>query len=153
MAKSKSRNKKYNSANSIRIENERLLKKKVVVYFANDDIPQQDIILTDTNGNICKITKNIAIAMSDYPYFWTVMLAVFCIEKGKKTCKLELVKFKYRYHQKDLVDHLNEHQRQFMQKHKDKNVNMTGAGWIASPHGIDISEDMAGIIFEKLKAF
>ena len=33
------------------------------------------------------------------------------------------------------------------------NVNITGAGWIASPNGRDISEDEAGNIFVKLGAF
>jgi len=88
MSKVKSRNKKYNSANSIRLKNEALLKNRVVVYFANDDVPEQDIILTNLQGKAITMTRNIATAISDYPYFWSVMLAVFCIEKGKKRANL-----------------------------------------------------------------
>tara|TARA_R110000744_G_scaffold380568_1_gene503260 strand:- start:40642 stop:41103 length:462 start_codon:yes stop_codon:yes gene_type:complete len=152
MSKPKSRNKKYNSANSIRLKNMELLKNRVVVYFVNDDIPEQDIILTSIKGDAVTMTQSIAAAISDYPYMWSVMLAVFCAEKNKKTVKLELVKFKHRYHQKDLVNYLNEHQKSLLKKFTDKNVNITGAGWIASPHGTDISESDTGIIFEKLGA-
>lgn len=149
----KKRSKKYNPLKSAQVINEHVLKGCAISYFANDEISDQDIILTDLNGVKLNVTRNIANAITDFPYRWSIMLGVFCIEKGLKTCKFELVNFKERYLQSELVNILNDKHQEFINKQKDKNVNMTGAGWIASPVGRDFSEDEAGIIFEKINAF
>lgn len=148
----KKRNKKYNRVEAVRRNNERILKGFAVAYFANDETPKQDIILTNIKGDVMPVNKTMAEAISEFPYKWSIMLGVFCVEKGLKTCKMELVKFTERYYQSDLVAYLNDRHQAFIQKQKDKNVNMSGAGWIASPVGRDFSEDEAGNIFSKLGA-
>lgn len=149
----KKRSKKYNRVEAVRKNNERILKNTAVVYFANDETPKQDIILCNLKGKQLKVTETIADGIQKFPYKWSVMLAVFCIEKGLKTCKFELVQFTERYYQHSLVEYLNKKHQAFINKHKEKNVNMTGAGWLASPVCRDFSEDEAGLIFEELSAF
>ena len=93
------------------------------------------------------VTKTMSDAITLFRYKWSVILAVFCIEKNQDTCKLEIVEFKHPYIQSELVEYLNERHQAFIEKQKKMNVNMVGAGWIASPVGRDFTSDEAGDIF------
>ncbi len=149
----KKRNKKYNRVEAVRKSNERILKGFCVCYFANDNTPKQDIILANLKGDKMPVTQTMADAITHHRYKWSVMLGVFCIEKGNATCKFELAEFDGYYLQSELVGYLNDRHQAFIAKQKSKNVNMTGAGWIASPVARDFTEDEAGAIFEKIGAF
>tara|TARA_R110002020_G_scaffold467655_2_gene691404 strand:- start:2002 stop:2454 length:453 start_codon:yes stop_codon:yes gene_type:complete len=145
--------KKYNPVESARKTNIAILKGFCIAYFANDEKPKQDIILCDLKGNVKSVTKTMSDAITLFKYKWSVMLVVFCIEKGQKTAKMKLCKFSHPYIQSDLVDYLNKAHQDFIQDMKDKSVNMTGAGWLASAVGRDFNEEETGYIFEKLGAF
>lgn len=149
----KRRNKKYNRVEAVRKNNLRFLKNYALTFFAADNKPEQDVTMTTLDGAKATVTPVIADAITRFPYQWSIMISVFCIEKGVNTCKMELVKFTERYYQKDLIEYLNAKHQAFIKKQRDMNVNITGAGWIASPNGRDISEDEAGNIFVKLGAF
>ena len=149
----KKRNKNYNPLKNVQLNNERILKGFAVCFFVNDDIENQPIILTNLKGEERPVTKTMADALQKFPYEWSVMLSVFCIEKNEPTCKMKLVKCKSRYYQADLVDYLNGEHQAFIKSLKDKNVKLTGGGWIASAVGRDFSEEEVGVIFSKLGAF
>ena len=144
--------KSYNPLKFVRQNNERLLRNLAVAFFATDDSKGRDIDLVTIKGEKVNVTQTMADAIEKHPYMWSLMLGVFCVEKGVNTVKFELVKFTSAYYQRDLVHYLNERHQAFIDKQKAKSVKMTGAGWIASPVGRDFSEDEAGVIFEKLGA-
>ena len=147
------RNKKYNPIKSALINNEHILKAFAIAFVANDNSSKDPIKLINLKGEEFRVTATMADAITKFRYKWSIMLAVLCIEKGVKTCKLEIVSCKERYLQSDLPDFLNAAHQNFIDKHKAKNVNIIGAGWIASPTGRDFSEDEAGSIFTKIKAW
>ncbi len=149
----KKRNKSYNPLKFVQYNNERILKGFAVAYFVNDEVPSQDIMLTDLKGNKKPVTRTLAESIQNFPYKWSVMLCAFCIEKGKPSCKMKLVRCNSRYYQKDLVNYLNGEHQAFFKSLRDKSVNLTGGGWVASAVGRDFSEDEAGNIFEQLGAF
>jgi len=144
------RNKKYNRIEAQRLNNLYALKGCAVAFIASDKSSSSPIKLVDLKGNNMRITRLIADAISNYRYKWSIMIAVFCIEKDEPTCKFEIVDFKQPYFQNELVDYLNEQHKSFIQKQKDKNVQVTGAGWLASPTSRDFSTQEAGRIFDKL---
>lgn len=97
----------------------------------------------------------IANAIQNYRYKWSVMMAVFFIEKGEKKIRFEIAEMPNNRLalQSEIVDDLNVQHQRFIREQKDKNVNLTGAGWLASPHGRDFDEQESGEIFERLRAF
>ena len=149
----KKRNKKYNRVEAERRKNLLIIKDYALAFFAADNQLEQDTHVTDYNGKKYRPSEDFKNAITNYCYNWSVMIAVFCIEKGLHTCKMEFHNFTARYYQKDMIEYLNKKHFEFVKKQLDKNVNITGAGWIASPNGRDISEDEAGNIFVKLGAF
>lgn len=147
------RNKKYNPVKLALMNNEHILKSFAVSFVANDSSSKEPIKLINLKGEEFRVTSTMADAITKFRYKWSIMLAVFCIEKGIQTCKLQLVSCKERYLQSDLPDFLNAEHKKFIEKQKDKNVNIVGAGWVASPVGRDFSEDEVGNIFTKIKAW
>tara|TARA_R110000744_G_scaffold97514_1_gene188431 strand:- start:1564 stop:2019 length:456 start_codon:yes stop_codon:yes gene_type:complete len=149
----KKRNKKYNPVEAVRKNNERILKGFAVAFIANDKSSSDPIKLINLKGDEMPITKTMSDAITVFRYRWSVMLAVFCLEKKKNTCKLQIVEFKQPYLQSELVGYLNDRHQEFIKTLKDKNVNIVGAGWLASPVGRDFSTEETGMIFNKLEAW
>lgn len=145
------RNKKYNPLKSAQMINERILRDSVVAYTTASEDDQQ-IDLVDLNGDKKFVNRRIADMVSKFRYKWSIMLAVFFKEKGVAKCRFELKVFTQPYFQHELVDCLNDEHKAFTQKQIDKNVNITGLGWLASPVGRDFSEEESGLIFEKMGA-
>ena len=153
---SKPRNKKHNPLRMITLENEKRLKNVAVSYFVNDDDMTQEPEPIDLQGNILPVTPKLANALQMYKYKWSVMLCIFCIEKGLATIKMELAELSHkngREYQRNIVGELNILHQAFVAKQKKLNVNVTGVGWVASPVNRDFDEDEVGFIFEKLGAF
>lgn len=150
------RNKKYNPLRAVVLENEKRLKNVCVSFFVNDNDSNQEPELIDMDGNVLERTPKLANAVQMFPYHWTVMLCIFCIEKGQSTIKMELAEspnLKRRDYQRNIVVALNELHQAFMKKQKALNVNVSGVGWVASPTGRDFDENEVGHIFERLNAF
>ncbi len=150
------RNKKYNPLRVVTLENEKRLKNVAVSFFVNDDDQTQEPNPIDLQGNILDVTPKLANALQMYPYKWSVMLCIFCIEKGLSTIKMEIAENTHanrRDYQRNIVGKLNELHQEFMSRQKKLNVNVTGVGWVASPVNRDFDEDEVGRIFEKLGAF
>lgn len=153
---SKPRNKKHNPLRMITLENEKRLKNVAVSYFVNDDDMTQEPEPIDLHGNVLPVTPKLANALQMYKYKWSVMLCIFCIEKGLATIKMELAELSHkngREYQRNIVGELNILHQAFVAKQKKLNVNVTGVGWVASPVNRDFDEDEVGFIFEKLGAF
>lgn len=156
MIMSKSRNKKHNPLRMITLENEKRLKNVAVSYFVNDNDTTQEPEPIDLQGNVLPVTPKLANALQMYPYKWSVMLCIFCIEKGLATIKMEIAVFRHkksREYQRNIVKDLNFLHQKFVANQKRLNVNITGVGWVASPVNRDFNEDEVGFIFEKLGAF
>lgn len=149
----KKRNKKHNPVEAARKNNLRILKGFAVAFIANDKSSKEPIKLINLKGDERPVTKTMSDAITVFRYKWSVMLAIFCIEKGKETCKFEIVEFKQPYLQSELVGYLNERHQAFIVKQKKMNVRMVGAGWLASPVGRDFTSEEAGDIFKKLGAW
>ena len=153
---SKSRNKKYNPLRMATLENEKRLKNVAVSFFVNDNDMTQEPEPIDLQGNVLKVTPKLANALQMYPYKWSVMLCIFCIEKGLSTIKMEIAEMSHkkgREYQRNIVGELNILHQAFVAKQKRLNVNVTGVGWVASPVNRDFDENEVGHIFEKLGAF
>ena len=149
----KKRNKKYNPLKVIPFENEKTLKHMAVSFFATDKDSNQTPMLIDLKGNTIGITKKLANAIQMHPYKWSVMLCVFCIEKGEARIKMELAAYNKRDYQRNLLVELNDLHQAYVAKLQKLNVKLTGVGWVASPVCRDFSEDEVGNIFTKLNAF
>lgn len=150
------RNKKHNPLRMITLENEKRLKNVAVSYFVNDNDHGQEPEPIDLQGNVLPVTPKLANALQRYPYRWSVMLCIFCIEKGMATIKMEIAELthkKGREYQRNIVGELNILHQAFVAKQKKLNVNVTGVGWVASPVNRDFDENEVGEIFEKLGAF
>ena len=140
----------------VTIENEKHLRNVAVSYFVNDNDHDQQPEPVNLQGELLKVTPKLADALQMYPYKWSVMLCIFCIEKGLPTIKMELAELKTknsRELQRNIVADLNIKHQSFMARQKALNVNVTGCGWLASPVGRDFDEDEVGMIFDKLGAF
>ena len=138
------------------LENEKRLKNVAVSFFVNDNDDSQQPEPIDLQGNHLPVTAKLANALQLYPYKWSVMLCVFCIEKGLSTIKMELAvntDLNRRDYQRNIVVKLNDLHHAFVAKQKALNVNVTGVGWLASPVCRDFDEDEVGYIFEQLGAF
>lgn len=146
----KKRNKKYNPIKFVQVNNERILKGFAVAYIAND-VPNNPIMLIDLKGNEKPVTKTMSDALTKFRYKWCIYLCVFGLDGQDKYTKSKVVECSEPYLQSDLVVFLNtEHQK--MMKEFNQN-HIYGAGWIASPVGIDFSEKEAFDIFDKLGAW
>lgn len=150
------RNKKYNPLRMATVENEKHLKNVAVSYFVNDNDHDQQPEPINLQGELLKVTPKLADSLQMYPYKWSVMLCIFCIEKGNATIKMELAELEQknkREYQRNIVADLNAKHQAFVAKQKALNVNVTGVGWVASPVNRDFSENEVGNIFEVLGAF
>jgi len=150
------RNKKHNPLRMLTLENEKSLKNVAVSYFVNDNDIKQQPEPINLQGELLKVTKKLADSLQLYPYKWSVMLCVFCVEKGLSTIKMEIAELEQknrREYQRNIVADLNVKHQAFVAKLKALNVNVSGVGWIASPVGRDFDEEEVGRIFEKLSAF
>lgn len=153
---SKPRNKKYNPLKMVTLENEKRLKNVAVSFFVNDNDMTQEPEPIDLQGNILPVTPKLANALQLFRYKWSVMLCIFCIEKGRSTIKMELAELAHkngRDYQRNIVGALNDLHQEFVARQKKLNVNVTGVGWVASPVNRDFDEQEVGEIFERLGAF
>ena len=140
----------------VTLENERRLKNVAVSFFVNDNDINQKPEPIDLHGNVLDVTPKLANALQMFKYKWSVMLCIFCIEKGESTIKMEIAELthkKGREYQRSIVGELNELHQAFVANQKRLNVNVTGVGWVASPVNRDFDEQEVGEIFEKLGAF
>ena len=149
----KKRNKKHNPVEAARRSNMHILKGFAVAFVANNKSSSDPAKLINLKGEEVRITQTMSDAITVFRYNWSVILAVFCLEKNKKTCKLQIAEFKQPYLQSELVGYLNDRHQEFIKSLKDKNVNIVGAGWLASPVGRDFDTDETGMIFNKLGAW
>ena len=149
----KKRNKKYNPVESARKINMALLKNTAVSFITKDVNAIDPCKLITLTGNEIEVTNNIYNALAAFRYKWSVMITVFCIEKNKNTCKMEIVNFTTPYLQSELVEFLNDKHQAYIKKFQKLNVHIVGAGWLASPVGHDFETEEVGYIFNKLKAW
>lgn len=91
-----------------------------------------------------------ALAMT-LPWKWSCFIAAFGNTGLDEYFKCEQIFAPSRFHQKHLAPIFEEHHRDLIKRIPSH--QLAGVGWIADPHGSDISESEAGEIFIKLKAW
>lgn len=101
---------------------------------------------------IVPVSATMARAIDEVPYLWSVYIAAFCIgQDGKEYMKSEIVQTTSRYYQKDLCEFLNgQHQTLIANCNENHTVSV---GWLASPHGVDFTEEQASELFTVLGAW
>lgn len=143
------RKKQYNPYKAAEIITDAALKNIFVAYVTGKD----DLcVVINKKGELMQVTNRIYKAIAKVKHKWSVYISVFGFQPdGKGYSKSEVVNCQQRYFQCDLVDYLNsEHQNLINNFNKSQ---MSGAGWIASPSGVELSEEEAANIFDKLGAW
>lgn len=85
------------------------------------------------------------------PHKWSCFIAVFGRTPFDEYMKAEQVFSPARYFQADLAPIFEEHHAALMKRVPDH--QRCGVGWLADPNGREISEEVAGAIFERLEAW
>ena len=148
----KKRNKRYNPEARQRQVIAASLKQYLVTYFVNTKQAANDIGLVNFEGTSIPVTPKLAHVIETHKHKWSIMLGVFYMEKGAANCSMRLVDVNQHCKQSELVTTLNKEHQDFIKSKQDINVDVLGAGWIASPVGVDLEEDLCGNIFDKLGA-
>lgn len=144
---SKKRNKKYNKYKNAEICTDYALKNIYVAYTTSDD----DCLLINKKGELMHITHKIYRAIAEVKHKWSVYMSAFGKQPdGKSYSKSSEVITSNRYFQHELIDTLNQEHIKLVKNFNDQ--QFTGAGWIASPVGAELTEKEAADIFEKLGA-
>ena len=144
--------KKYNPQLKQRQRIAASLKRYLVVYFVTAEQPKNEIGLYDFKGNAIPVTANMAHIIENHKHKWSVMLGVFYKEKGMANCSMRIVDAVRHCKQSELVETLNDTHQDFIASKSRMGVSVTGAGWIASPVGLDLSEELCGGLFDRLGA-
>ena len=102
---------------------------------------------------IIKAGPTLANAIAKTPYKWSVLLCVLGIDHdGKPYVKSEEHAMTVRYKQSNLCEYLNEQHQAYIERYANKS-QMIAAGWIASPEGKPLDNEVAFEIFNKMGAF
>jgi len=145
------RRKTYNKMKHLAMTADHLLKNKVLCYTNTlkgcymIDLKQSRIVPPESKEG----TRVMAALMR--PHTWSCYIAVFGRHDHEEYMKGEQLFTSSRYYQEDLAPVFEEHHGRLI---RDFNPNhMCGVGWIADPSGQEISEKVAGHIFEQLDAW
>ena len=142
------RQKKHNKMKSLIATCKRALNGYAISYITGGKVAQ----LIDMNGNACGMTRDLCTAVTDIRYKWSVYLSVFGLDnQGNKYAKSKVINCKHEYYQADLVELLNAEHQEMVKNFNPSDI--CGAGWIASPLGVDFTEEKAFNIFNKLNAW
>lgn len=149
---SSKRNKKYNPELRKRRNTVSIVKNFLVSFFVNAEHVENSATIRDFKGNLIPATPLRADLLENSRFKWTVMLGIFYKEKGNMHCPLWFATATKECQQRDLVVALNKVHQKFIKEKQNMGVKVIGAGWIASPVGLDLDEEMCGNIFEKIGA-
>lgn len=99
-----------------------------------------------------KPTLEMANIIADLRFKWDIVLAVFMREKnGKLKTALKPSPAPYACHQYQLVDSLNQAHMDFVNEY-DRDL-ICGAGWIASPYKLELTDQQIDEILTKFGAY
>lgn len=145
----KKRNKKYNPYKNAEIITDSALKNLYVAFVTGKD---EVCVIVNKKGELIEPTTRLYKAIAKVKHKWSVYMSVFGFQAdGKGYSKSEVVNCQQRYFQSDLVEFLNdEHKKLVAGFNKSQ---MAGAGWLASPAGVELTEQEAGFLFDKLGAW
>lgn len=102
---------------------------------------------------VIKAGPLLARVITNTAFKWSVHICVLGIgSDGLPYVKGDTHNFAVRYKQANLVDYLNEQHQEYIAKRVNKN-QMIAAGWIASPEGLEITNEQAMELFTKMGAF
>ena len=144
--------KKHNKMKSLVATCRRALNGLAISYVTRGKSEKNFAQLIDLSGNAQSMTRDLCTAVTDIRYKWSIYLSVFGLDaEGNKYTKSKLVNCTHEYLQCDLVDLLNDEHQKMMGEFNPAHI--CGAGWIASPLGVDLTEEKAFNIFNKLNAW
>jgi len=149
----KNRNKSYNPRKHFDSYIRTILSKSLIVYFVNENHPDTLVELISMTGDRITVTSSLAKVLESHKHQWSVMLGIFYIEKGRRNCSFLIAEADKPRMQSEMVHDLNTEHQEFIESKKKQGVEVLGAGWIASPVGLDLDEELCGKIFDKLGAF
>lgn len=123
-------------------------KDKLLVYVSTET----GWVLYDRRRNYLIKPTESQTRFAEFPMQWAIYLAAFGrTQLGQDYMKSDSFVTQARYKQDDLIPHVAaEHAKVIASIPEDQFV---GIGWIASPEGIDLTEQEAGRIFENMKAW
>ena len=130
-----------------------ILQKSLLVFFVNTRNADTKVDMVTMTGKVVTVPPSVARTLESHKHKWSIMLAVFYIDNGKHTCSFLMAEANKPRLQSEMVDDLNTEHQAFIESVKDQGLEVLGAGWIASPAGLDLSENLCGDIFDKLGAF
>lgn len=120
-----------------------------VSYVTGDDYCELVDVRT---GAKQQVSRALAGCVENFTYRWSILIAAFGRDaQGQDYMKSEIVQTQQPYYQRDLAEVLNvEHSRLIGGFNQSQ---LLGAGWLASPMGVDWTEQQAFDLFHKLGAF
>ena len=149
MKSKKKRDKKYNPIKNAEICTDAALRNIYVAFLTGGD---ERCIVINKKGELIHLTERLYKAIAKIKHRWSVYISVFGFQAdGKGYSKSEVVNCQQRYFQFELVDYLNQQHKKLIAGFNK--TQMSGAGWIASPVGKELTEHEAGKIFDKLGAW
>ena len=149
---SKKRNKRHNIHKRHALYSRALLKQlnSAVVWIAGQR-NNACVLANMKTGDLIPIGKELQGAIADVAHDWSVYCAVFGRRQDGEEYMRGVQVDAPRCYQHHIADQLNEiHMREFESMNPNHRV---GLGWIACPWGADISEEMAGRLFDRLGAW
>ena len=95
------------------------------------------------------ITRTQAHIIAETPLNWSVLLCIIGLDfEGRRYIKSEWLGMKARYRQRDLVEYLNDRQKEYVERAANLD-QLEAVGWIASPVGLYLESEQALKIYEK----
>lgn len=130
-----------------------ILQKSLLVFFVNNRNADTTVNMVSMEGDIMTIPPAVARTIESRKHQWAIMLGVFYIEKGARNCSFLMAEADKPRLQSEMIEDLNTEHQAFIENKKKQGVEVLGAGWIASPSGLDLDEQLCGDIFDKVGAF
>lgn len=122
-----------------------ILRNTVIVFHTEH---KNCLFVDKRNGKIMTVTPMMFKAVSTLPFKWAVFLAVFA-DNGRKYTAGGVALAPFHCYQAQLVDSLNDAHKHLIARVPER--QRTGAGWIASPLGEEISGEQADMIFRRVE--
>lgn len=96
-------------------------------------------------------SKILEAAICDVAHKWSILVSVFCESDREQYIKSEIIEAAVPYLQSSLAEYATEKHNEVVKSSNPK--HFFGCGWVASPEGVDVSEEFAGKLFDAAGAW
>lgn len=127
-----------------------VLKDLILVFVAGNEMGVR--LMHRRKQVFVRCTELMADSISDCQFKWSVFCAITCRRQdGQQYMQSEAYNFTQPYRQSFICGYLNERHKELL--HETNPAHRAGAGWIACPNGVEISEAEAAEILTKAGAW